>query len=70
MARDLVKCEFVAGAANPLRVTDMTSVLDRFRLTGKVAIVTGASRGLGAAMALALAEAGADGHIHFECRRN
>lgn len=38
----------------------MPSVLDRFRLDGKVAIVTGASRGLGAAMALALAEAGAD----------
>ena len=36
------------------------SVLDSFRLDGQVAIVTGASRGLGAAMALALAEAGAD----------
>jgi len=35
-------------------------VLDTFRLDGKVAIVTGASRGLGRAMALALAEAGAD----------
>lgn len=36
------------------------SVLDRFRLDGQVAIVTGASRGLGATMAVALAEAGAD----------
>jgi 2-deoxy-D-gluconate 3-dehydrogenase len=36
------------------------SVLDSFRLDGQVAIVTGASRGLGAAMAGALAEAGAD----------
>ncbi|MGH7617822.1 MAG: SDR family NAD(P)-dependent oxidoreductase [Gemmatimonadaceae bacterium] len=36
------------------------SVLDRFSLSGKRALVTGASRGLGAAMALALAEAGAD----------
>ena len=38
----------------------MAAVLDTFRLEGKVAIVTGASRGLGAAMAVALAEAGAD----------
>lgn len=36
------------------------SVLDRFRLDGKVAIVTGASSGLGVAFALSLAEAGAD----------
>jgi NAD(P)-dependent dehydrogenase (short-subunit alcohol dehydrogenase family) len=36
------------------------SVLDMFRLDGKVAIVTGASSGLGVALARALAEAGAD----------
>jgi 2-deoxy-D-gluconate 3-dehydrogenase len=35
-------------------------ILDAFRLHGKVALVTGTSRGLGQAMALALAEAGAD----------
>lgn len=35
-------------------------VLKLFSLEGKVAIVTGASRGLGQAMAIALAEAGAD----------
>ena len=35
-------------------------VLDRFRLDDKVAIVTGASSGLGVAFAKALAEAGAD----------
>ena len=36
------------------------SVLDNLRLDGKVAIMTGAGRGLGRVMALALAEAGAD----------
>lgn len=38
----------------------MTSILERFRLDGKTALVTGAARGLGQGMALALAEAGAD----------
>ena len=36
------------------------SVLDSFRLDGKVAIITGASSGLGVAFAQAFAEAGAD----------
>lgn len=36
------------------------SILDSFRLDGKTALVTGASRGLGAALARALAESGAD----------
>jgi 2-deoxy-D-gluconate 3-dehydrogenase len=40
------------------------STLDLFRLDGKVALVTGASRGLGAAMAVALAGAGADVALH------
>jgi 7-alpha-hydroxysteroid dehydrogenase len=35
-------------------------ILDRFSMAGKVAIVTGAGRGIGAATAIALAEAGAD----------
>lgn len=38
----------------------LMSLLDRFRVDGKVAIVTGASRGIGAAAATALAEVGAD----------
>lgn len=36
------------------------SILDRFALTDHVAVVTGAGRGIGAATAVALAEAGAD----------
>ena len=38
----------------------LSPVLDAFRLDGKVAIVTGASSGLGVAFAQALAQAGAD----------
>lgn len=36
------------------------SILNSFNLTGKTALVTGCKRGIGKAMALALAEAGAD----------
>jgi 2-dehydro-3-deoxy-D-gluconate 5-dehydrogenase len=36
------------------------SLLDRFKLDGKTALVTGARRGIGLAMAVALADAGAD----------
>jgi 7-alpha-hydroxysteroid dehydrogenase len=35
-------------------------ILDRFKVDGKVAVVTGAGRGIGASSAIALAEAGAD----------
>ena len=35
-------------------------ILDRFKVDGQVAVITGAGRGIGAASALALAEAGAD----------
>lgn len=40
------------------------SILDKFKLNGKIALVTGASAGLGAAIAKALAEAGADVICH------
>jgi len=36
------------------------TLLDRFRVDGRVAVVTGAGRGIGAAVAVALAQAGAD----------
>jgi len=35
-------------------------ILDRFRVSGQAAVVTGAGRGIGAATAVALAQAGAD----------
>jgi len=38
----------------------MSNILDKFKLDGKAALVTGASRGLGQAIAVGLAEAGAD----------
>jgi NAD(P)-dependent dehydrogenase (short-subunit alcohol dehydrogenase family) len=41
-------------------MTGMPTVLDRFSLDGKVAVVTGASSGLGAAFSLGLGQAGAD----------
>jgi NAD(P)-dependent dehydrogenase (short-subunit alcohol dehydrogenase family) len=41
-------------------VADSTNILDRFRLDGRVALVTGGARGLGQVIAAALAQAGAD----------
>lgn len=38
----------------------MPNVLDLFSLTGRTALLTGATRGIGASLAIALAEAGAD----------
>jgi|GEM_PF-5114 len=51
------------GAAKP-RGAETPAALDLFRLDGRVALITGASRGLGAAMSSALAAAGADVALH------
>ena len=55
-------CPGAADNRMKARVGSVTamSVLDLFRLDGRAAVVTGAGRGIGAATALALAEAGAD----------
>ena len=44
----------------PLRIM----ILDSFNLKGKAALVTGSSRGLGAGIAVALAQAGANVAVH------
>ena len=43
-------------------------ILDKFKLDDKIALVTGASAGLGAAIAVALAEAGAHVVAHGNSR--
>lgn len=46
----------------------MTSIIDTFKLQSRVALVTGAATGLGAAIAVALAEAGAQVACHGNSR--
>jgi 2-deoxy-D-gluconate 3-dehydrogenase len=45
-------------------MTENASILDAFKLTGKNALVTGSQSGLGAGMAIALAQAGANVVLH------
>ena len=48
----------------PNRKGKIPLILEKFKLKDKVALVTGSSRGLGAAIAVALAEAGASVAVH------
>jgi hypothetical protein len=48
----------VCPYADPARLKAGLRILDRFRVTGQAAAVTGAGRGIGAATAIALAQAG------------
>lgn len=49
-----------SGSRTGIRPNQIMSILNQFNLSGKTALVTGCKRGIGKAIALGLAEAGAD----------
>ena len=44
------------------------SIMEKFKLDGKTALVTGCSKGIGFGIAKGLAEAGQEGTAHCSCR--
>lgn len=54
----------LAGEAYGRQGAGFLMILDKFKLDGKIALVTGASKGLGKSIAIALAEAGANVACH------
>ena len=60
----IIDKEAAARTIRPNRKGQIPLILEKFNLKGKTALVTGSSRGLGAAIAIALAEAGANVAVH------
>jgi 3-oxoacyl-[acyl-carrier protein] reductase len=58
-----------AGLSRDIEASGIGGSMSTTELSGKVALVTGSSRGIGRAIALALAGAGADVAVHFRISR-